>query len=210
MRMWRERYRILSGEPWAKAVVVFKNFGERAGTSLEHPHSQILATPVVPPDALHQCSVATRYYDDTGHCVYLDLMAREIEDGARMVAERGRFAAVVPFAGRLPFETWIAPRVLQPSFGDLRDSDLPDLAALLRDVVSALRRSAGDPDYNLVVQSAPIGQELAPVFLWHLRILPRLVTAAGFELGSGMSINTVAPESAAEALRSALAVVPAR
>jgi UDPglucose--hexose-1-phosphate uridylyltransferase len=209
LRMWRERYRALSGEPWAKAVVVFKNFGERAGTSLEHPHSQILATPVVPPDALHQSSVATRYYDDTGHCVYLDLMAREIEDGVRLVAGRGRFAAVVPFAGRVPFETWIAPRVLQPSFGDLRDSDLPDLAALLRDAVRALRRSAGDPDYNLVVQSAPMGLELAPVFLWHLRILPRLVTAAGFELGSGMSINTVAPESAAASLRSALAVVPA-
>jgi UDPglucose--hexose-1-phosphate uridylyltransferase len=206
---WRDRYRILAREPWAKAVVVFKNFGERAGTSLEHPHSQILATPVVPPGALHQYAVATRYYDDTGHCVYMDVLAREVAERARLVAERGRFAAVVPFAGRLPFETWIAPRVLQPSFGDLRDEDLPALAELLRDVLGALRRSAGDPDYNLVVQSAPIGQELSPVFLWHVRLLPRLVTAAGFELGSGMSINTVAPESAAEALRAAVAVVPA-
>jgi UDPglucose--hexose-1-phosphate uridylyltransferase len=206
---WRDRYRILAREPWAKAVVVFKNFGERAGTSIEHPHSQILATPVVPPDALHQYAVATRYHDDTGHCVFLDVLAREVEDRVRLVAERGRFAAVVPFAGRLPFETWIAPRVLQPSFGDLRDEDLADLAELLRDVVGALRRSAGDPDFNLVVQSAPIGQELAPVFQWHLRLLPRLVTEAGFELGSGMSINTVAPERAAEGLRAALSGVPA-
>jgi UDPglucose--hexose-1-phosphate uridylyltransferase len=206
---WRDRYRVLSEEPWAKAVVVFKNFGERAGTTLEHPHSQILATPVVPPDALHQYAVATRYYDDTGHCVYMDVMAWETDQRSRLVAQRGRFAAVVPFAGRQPFETWIAPRDLQPSFGDLRDEDLSDLVELARDVVGALRRAAGDPDYNLVVQSAPIGQELSPVYLWHLRLLPRLVTAAGFELGSGMSINTVAPEAAAEALRGALAVVQA-
>jgi UDPglucose--hexose-1-phosphate uridylyltransferase len=207
--MWRDRYRLLVAEPWAKAVVVFKNFGERAGTSLEHPHSQILATPVVPPDAFHACQVAARYYDDTGHSVYLDLLARETEEGIRMVAERGRFAAVVPFAGRLPYETWIAPRSQQASFGDLGDEDLGDVALLVRDVVGALRRSAGDPDYNLVVQSAPVGEERSPAFVWHMRLLPRLVTAAGFELGSGMSINSVAPENAAQALRRAVEVVPA-
>ena len=206
---WRERYRRLAREPWVKAVVVFKNFGERAGTSLEHPHSQILATPVVPPDALHRYAVATRYHDDTGHCVYLDLLAREQEAGSRMIAERGRFGAVAPFASQLPYETWIIPNVLQPSFGELRDDDLVDLADLLRDAVAAIRRSASDPDYNLVVQSAPVGQELAPVFQWHLRILPRTVTSAGFELGSGMAINPVAPETAAEALRASLVAAPA-
>jgi UDPglucose--hexose-1-phosphate uridylyltransferase len=206
---WRERYRRLAREPWVKAIVVFKNFGERAGTSLEHPHSQILATPVVPPDALHRYAVATRYHDDTGHCVYLDLLDREQEDGTRLIAERGRFGAMVPFASQLPYETWIIPRILQPSFGELRDEDVPDLAELLRDSVAAIRRSADDPDYNLVVQSSPVGQELAPVFQWHLRILPRTVTSAGFELGSGMSINTVAPEAAAESLRAALVATPA-
>jgi UDPglucose--hexose-1-phosphate uridylyltransferase len=125
------------------------------------------------------------------------------------VAERGRFAAVVPFAGRLPYETWIAPRSQQASFGDLGDEDLGDVALLVRDVVGALRRSAGDPDYNLVVQSAPVGEERSPAFVWHMRLLPRLVTAAGFELGSGMSINSVAPENAAQALRRAVEVVPA-
>jgi UDPglucose--hexose-1-phosphate uridylyltransferase len=208
--LWRDRYRALSAEPWAKAVVVFRNFGERAGTSLEHPHSQILATPVVPPEALHQVTVATRYHDDTGHSVYLDLVGRESEERVRLVAERGPFTAVVPFAGRLPYETWIMPRALQPSFGDLRDEDLTDLAELLRDVLGALRRAADDPDFNLVVQSAPVGQELAPVFVWHIRILPRLVTSAGFELGSGMSINTVAPESSSAALRAAVTAVPSR
>lgn len=206
---WRERYRSLGRETWAKAVVVFKNFGERAGTSLEHPHSQIVATPVLPPDVLHRYAVATRYHDDTGSCVYLDLLASEAEDGTRVIAERGRFTAVVPFASQLPYEIWILPAVLQPSFQALQDDDVGDLAELLRDAVGGLRRSADDPDYNLVVQSAPVGQEHAPVFVWHLRILPRLVTTAGFELGSGMSINPVSPEFAAESLRAAMAVTPA-
>ena len=205
---WRDRYQVLTGRPWARAVVVFKNFGERAGTSLEHPHSQVLATPVVPPDWLHRHAVATRYYEDAGRCVYLDVLHRELEDGSRVVAERGRFTAVVPFAAHLAYETWILPSVLQPSFGHLRDEDVADVATLLRDVVGGIRRAAGDPDYNVVVQSAPIGQELAPVFAWHVRILPRLATAAGFELGSGMSINTVAPEVAAPALRAALTGAP--
>jgi UDPglucose--hexose-1-phosphate uridylyltransferase len=206
---WRNRYRTLARNGSARAVVVFKNFGERAGTSLEHPHSQVLATPVIPPDTLHRYDVATRYHDDTGHCVYLDVLGWELDEGSRVVAERGRFAAVVPFAGRVPFEMWIVPRVLQPSFGELRDEDVTDFAELLRDSVAALRLSASDPDYNLVIESAPVGQELAPVFQWHLRILPRLVTAAGFELGSGMSINVVPPETAAAGLRAALTGAPA-
>jgi UDPglucose--hexose-1-phosphate uridylyltransferase len=205
---WRERYRVLAGEPWARTVVVFKNFGERAGTSLEHPHSQVLATPVVPPESLRRQAVAARYYDDVGRCVYLDLLDRELDEGTRAVAQRGRFVAAVPFAAHLAYETWILPSILQPSFGHLRDEDVVDLATLLRDVIGAIRRAATDPDYNVVVQSAPIGEELAPVFLWHVRVLPRLATAAGFELGSGMSINTVAPEVAAPALRAALTVAP--
>lgn len=210
LQVWRDRYRALIAEPWAKAVVVFKNFGPRAGTSLVHPHSQILATPVVPPDTLHRYAVATRYHDDTGRCVYLDLIEREIESRERLVAERSAFVAVAPFAATLPYETWIAPRTRQPSFGQVRDEELAELADILRDVVAGLRRAAGDPDYNLVVQSAPVTEESKPFFMWHLRVLPRLVTPAGFELGSGMSINLVPPERAAEEIRAALARTPAR
>jgi len=207
---WRDRYRALAAEPGVKAVVLFKNFGERAGTSLVHPHSQILATPVIPPDALHRYAVATRYFDDTGRCVYLDVIERELRAGERVVAERAGLVAVAPFASGVPFETWIAPRSKRPSFASVGDDDLPELADLLRDVLGGLRRAAGDPDYNLVIHSAPAGEESKPFFLWHLRVLPRMVTPAGFELGSGMSINTVAPESAARLLREALARVPVR
>jgi UDPglucose--hexose-1-phosphate uridylyltransferase len=141
--------------------------------------------------------------------VYLDLLDRELDAGERVVAERDGMVAVAPFASRVPYETWITPRAPRPSFASLEDAEVQEVAGLLRDVVGAIRHGADDPDYNLVVHSAPAGEESKPFFLWHLRVLPRIVTPAGFELGSDMSINCVAPEAAAIRLRETLARVPA-
>jgi UDPglucose--hexose-1-phosphate uridylyltransferase len=210
LRIWRDRYVELRDRPSVKAVIVFRNFGFRAGTSLVHPHSQILAVPVFPPDHLHRYQVATRYFDDTGHCAYVDVVHQMLRERTRLVAERGSLVAFAPFAAAVPFETWIAPTSHQTSFGLCPDPDLADLAALLRDVLEALRHSAGDPDYNLVVDSAPSIEESKPFFLWHIRVLPRLTTPAGFELGSGMSINPVLPEDAAGMLRGVLATAGPR
>lgn len=203
VRAWRDRSRELARARWARAIVVFKNFGVRAGTSLVHPHSQIMAVSVVPPEAVHLLGVAGRYHRETGRSVYLDLLEREAGAGTRVVGERDGFLAVVPFASRLPYETWILPRSPAASFAALADDAVPALADLVREVVAGLRIAADDPDYNLVVYSAPVGEEANPAFQWHLRLLPRMVTSAGFELGSGMSINCVAPEDAADALRRA-------
>jgi len=208
LRTWRQRHESLAAEDHIRAVIVFKNFGEGAGTSLVHPHSQVVAIPVLAPDDLHRYSVATRYHDDTGHSVYLDLIEHELRERERVVAERDGFVAIAPFASGVPFETWIFPRLPRTSFRHIDDSELPALAELIRTVVGALRHAAGDPDYNLVVHSASVSEEAKPYFLWHLKVLPRIDTAAGFELGTGMSINTVAPETAATLLREALAATP--
>jgi UDPglucose--hexose-1-phosphate uridylyltransferase len=204
VRTWRTRYRALIAEPHIRAVVVFKNFGPLAGTSLIHTHSQIVATPVFLPRLLRRLDVATRYADENGTCVYDDVVAAEREAKVRLVAECGRFLAFEPFAPNSPFETWIAPVDHQASFGDLADADVDDLACVLRDVLRAIRAACGDPDYNLVVFSAPSDGRADRVFHWHVKVLPKLATPAGFELGSAMSINTVRPEEAAEALRGAL------
>jgi len=120
------------------------------------------------------------------------------------VATQGKFAAFCPYASRLPFEIWIAPTLHQSSFGQIDDYDLGDLGILLQRILQALRSAAGDPDFNLVVASAPADDEKKRVFLWHVKVLPRMATRAGFELGSGMDINTVAPEDASESLRQAI------
>ena len=203
IRVWRDRYNALLTRPEIRAAVVFKNFGALAGTSLLHTHSQVVAVPVYLPRMLRRLDVARRYFDDTGHCVYDDVIVAERDDGRRMVAEIGRFAAFAPFASQSPFETWIVPTTHQSSFASLGDEHLGDLAQILIRVLAAVRQACGDPDYNLVLLSAP-ANETSEAFLWHLRLLPKLSTPAGFELGSAMSINTMAPEDAAQTLREAV------
>jgi UDPglucose--hexose-1-phosphate uridylyltransferase len=203
VEVWRSRCRDLLAEPHIRAVVVFKNFGPLAGTSLAHPHSQVVATPVFLPRLLRRLDVATRYYDDNGTCVYDDVIAAERSAKVRLVDECGKFIAFEPFAAGSPFETWVAPSFHQASFQDLDDEDVADLACILVRTLGAIRRACGDPDFNLVLYSAPAdGHE--PVFHWHIKILPKLTLPAGFEIGSAMGINTVPPENAAAALRHAV------
>jgi len=205
--VWRTRYRELIDDPHIRAVVVFKNFGALAGTSLIHAHSQIVATPVFLPRLLRRVDVATRYYDENGACVYDEVIAAERAAQVRLVEEYGGFVAFEPFAANSPYETWVAPTFHQGSFGDLADEEVDDLAGILIRTLTAIRKACGDPDFNLVMYSAPTNGHTDEVFHWHIKVLPKLATPAGFELGSAMSINTVAPEDAASALRKALSSV---
>ena len=203
--VWRERYRALIVRPDVRAVVVFKNFGALAGTSLAHPHSQVVATPVFLPRLLRRLDVATRYFDENGVCVYDDVIAAERTAQTRIVDECGGFLAFEPFAANSPYETWITPSFHQGSFGDLADEEVDDLACIVIRTLTAIRAACGDPDFNLVMYSAPTnGGHTDQVFHWHIKILPKLATPAGFEIGSAMSINTVPPEDAAAELRTAL------
>ncbi|GBD37701.1 Galactose-1-phosphate uridylyltransferase [bacterium HR36] len=182
-------------------IVIFKNHGERAGTSLRHPHWQVIATPVVPRLLRLKHRLATDYFDLTGHCLYCEMVREEIAAEARLVALTERFVALAPYAAHMPFETWILPRYHQASFGQASAAELRELAELLRQVLLKLSTALNNPDFNLTINTVPRGEENEPYFLWHLQILPRLTTPAGFELGSGMSINLVLPEEAAAYLR---------
>ena len=201
---YRVRHLALRAPP-ASMVVIFRNHGAGGGTSLPHPHSQIVASHVVPLLVRHRFDVAMQHFDDTGHCLYVEILHRELADGRRIVAQNDGFVAFQPFAAASPFETWIMPRSHRASFADTTDDELADFAPLLRDVLGGLRRLLDDPDYNYVIHSAPPGDEDRPYFLWHLQIVPRLTTPAGFELGSGISVNPSSPEATAAALRDAVA-----
>jgi UDPglucose--hexose-1-phosphate uridylyltransferase len=184
-----------------QAVIVFKNHGERAGTSLRHPHWQIIATPVIPRLLQWKHLQAQEHYNRTGICLYDQILSEELRMQTRVIASNAEFVAFLPYAGHLPFECWIVPRRPQAGFGLLQPSQHLPLAELLRWVLARLHVSLDDPDFNLTIDTAARGDEDEPYFRWHIRILPRLTTTAGFELGSGMSINTVLPEEGAEFLR---------
>lgn len=201
LKVYKRRYQSLRQERWGKLILIFKNYGESAGTSLEHSHSQIVATPVVPKEIRQRHGVATVYYDDTGRCIYCDIVKEEIELRERIVLESDYFLVFHPFASRSPFETWIAPKRHLSSFGDVSDRDLKELAQLLKATLARLFTALGDPDYNYVIHSAPVEDEHKSYYLWHVQIVPRLAKRAGFELGSGMSINTALPEETARFMR---------
>jgi len=203
LEAYRARYRALRADG-AGVILIFRNHGARAGTSISHPHSQIVSAPVVPIQVRHRFDVAMQHYDDLGTSLYVDLLERELHDGRRVVLETPEFVAFQPFAAVAPFETWIMPRLAQPAFGDARDSALENLAPTFRRVLAGLADVLGDPDYNAIIQSAPPGDESREYFVWHLRIIPRLATPAGFELGTGMAINPTLPEETADQLRRAI------
>lgn len=186
-----------------QAVIVFKNHGERAGTSLRHPHWQIISTPVVPRLLRQKHAVAMDYYDKTGRCLYCVILEEEREDGRRLLMENREYAAILPYASHAPFQVRILPRRHESSFARVSPSSLRLLAEMVKETLSKLHRGLGNPDFNLVISSAPRGDEDKRYFLWHIDILPRLSLPAGFELGSGMSINIVLPEEATRFLKEA-------
>lgn len=202
---YRQRYNALKTDPGIKLILLFRNHGERAGTSLQHPHSQLVATPVIPFHIRQKYEVATRHYDDTGHCLYCDVAAEERAAAKRVILETPHFLAFHPFASQVPFETWIVPRVHNPCFARITSVQTADLASVLRRVLRGLHDGLGNPDFNLIVHTAPVEDAQKPYFLWHIEIRPRLTTQAGFELGTGMYINTAVPEETATFMRSFLA-----
>ena len=203
LQVLHDRHVDLMRDTRFQTIVVFKNHGPGAGTSLSHPHWQLIATPVVPHTLRLRYAIAMQYFDQFGSCLYCDVLGEELSARARVVDENDAFAAIVPYACRTPFETWIMPKTMSTSFSRLDASRVGPLAEILRRLLRKLRTGLENPDFNITIKSAPRGEEDEEYFLWHMRVVPRITMTAGFELGSGMWINTVLPEDAAAYLREA-------
>lgn len=199
--VYRDRYLALKKDPNVKVIIIFKNHGEAAGTSLEHPHTQIVASPIVPPFIRRRYEIATQHFDNTGHCLYCDLLANEVQSGERIVKDDKYFVALHPFASHYPFETWIMPKMHSSSFGNIADLEITELAGILKEVLLKLHHALDNPDFNLIIHTSPVDDEHKTYYLWHIQIIPRLTLAAGFELGSGIYINSAVPEETADFMR---------
>jgi len=202
VQMYLDRFLDLKKDPRFENVTCFRNRGSLAGASLFHPHSQLIATPMVPNLLRRRLEMAFRYYDDHGKCVYCELIEKELTDGRRMVLANDEYVAFTPFASRVPFETWIVPRDHRSAFESISREQCKAFGRTLNAVLGRLYRKLNDPDYNYVIRTEPLCEDHSNCFHWSLHILPRLTTMAGFEMGSGMYINPMPPENAAEFLRS--------
>jgi UDPglucose--hexose-1-phosphate uridylyltransferase len=198
---YKERQTAISNNENINLVTIFRNHGAKAGTSLEHPHSQIIATPIVPPHVRYPMEQAVAHYDKYGTCVYCDLLREELRQKERIISETDNFVAFCPFASRTPFETRIYPKRHMASFMTIEDEEIEEMAWVLRDTLFKIYGCLDDPDYNYVLRSSPIGDENTRYLHWYMVIIPKVSTAAGFEIGTGIYINTLAPEVAVRYLR---------
>jgi UDPglucose--hexose-1-phosphate uridylyltransferase len=201
LRAYRERLADLKKDPRFQYVLIFKNHGESAGASLEHPHSQLIATPIIPVMVAEELAGAARYWELKERCVWCDVLRQEARSGRRVVLEVDGFVALAPFAPRFPFETWVLPARHRAAFEESDPAELRALAALLGEFFRRMGRVLGDPPFNFMLHTAPLRAPELPSFHWHLEIIPKLTRVAGFEWGSGFFINPMPPEDAAEALR---------
>lgn len=183
-----------------KQVMVFKNYGMYAGASLKHPHSQIIALPVLSDRLQKEIENSQKYFNQKKRCPHCDIIEIEKKHKERIVCENENFIAFEPFASRFCFETWIMPKRHSINFEE--DTEIFDsLALIFKDVMQKLSYSIKDLSYNIIIQSAPKNLKNKKIFHWRIEILPKLAMMAGFEWGSGFYINSISPEEAARILR---------
>ena len=194
-------------------ISIFKNQGHYAAATQTHPHSQLIALPVVPRRKIAQMERAKAYFDRKRHNIFESVLEQERSDGRRIVSEEGRFVAFCPYASAFAFETVILATDESVCICDLDESRIAELAELLGRCVEALYQELGDFDFNILFNTPPLqkNSDTEPFFdatghIWRfaLRIVPRLFRLGGFELGSGVKINPVLPEEAAQLLRKRL------
>ncbi len=202
------RYRELKSQPSVNYIQIIKNHGKEAGASLEHPHHQIFSVPVLPSDIADLLHGTERYAKKHGEKAFTIILDYEREQKKRIVFENEYFTVFCPYASRVAFETWIMPRQPNPFFEDIGPAEREALAEAMQHVLGKLYTGLQDPPYNYYIHSAPCDENgfvcdksLFQHFRWHIAIMPRLSTSAGFELGTGIEINTVLPEDAAAFLR---------
>lgn len=199
-RAYRERIAAHAADPALAYTLAFKNVGADAGASLAHAHSQLVATPFVPPLVQEELAAAAAHHARTGRCVFCELIEAECA-GARRVCETDEFLAVAAFAPRFAYEVWILPKAHAARYEATADANLGAFAGVVRRVVSALDEVLGPVAFNWFLHTAPLRSADLAHFHWHLEVLPRTSRPAGFEWGGGCHVTAIAPETAAAALR---------
>jgi UDPglucose--hexose-1-phosphate uridylyltransferase len=210
-KMYRERIVDLQRDPRFRYILIFRNHGAAAGASLEHPHSQVIATPITPRTVAIELQSAREHYGVKERCIFCDIIVQEIQSHSRIVAADASFVTWCPYASRFPFEMTVAPRAHGHDFAALDDSQMLGLARHMREVILRMKSALDDPPYNFLLHTAPAYQlhrrrpnywsTIEADWHWHIEILPRLTKTAGFEWGSGFYINPTPPEDAARFLR---------
>lgn len=202
--VYRDRILDLKKDIRMEYILIFKNKGRAAGASQLHPHSQLMALPMVPLRVKQEMEGAMKYYSFKERCIYCDIISQEMEENERVVMENDDFLSFCPFASRAPFEVWIIPKNHDSRFEDAHKSEIISLAKIIKTTLKKLELALEDPSYNFILHTSPLKEPYLPHFHWHIEIMPKLTHVAGFEWGTGFYLNPIPPEEAAKCLKEVL------
>jgi UDPglucose--hexose-1-phosphate uridylyltransferase len=198
--VYRDRLIDLKKDPRLVYGMVFKNVGAAAGASLEHSHSQLIVTPIVPINVWEEMSGSLEFFNYRGRCIYCDMVHQELGAGKRIVLDAPNFVSFCPYASRFPFETWILPKNHNSHYENIQKNEVDELGTVLKTILKKLETALDNPAYNYIIHTSPFDTQLLPHYHWHMEIIPRLTRVAGFEWGTGFYINPVPPEQGAQFL----------
>ncbi|MDD5703062.1 MAG: galactose-1-phosphate uridylyltransferase [Dehalococcoidales bacterium] len=198
---FRDRYIELKKDKNIKYILFIVNHGKKAGASLEHPHAQLFASPMVPINITNELRGAAKHFKETNQCIFCNIIQEERKTRIRVIMDTKHFLAFCPFASRSPFETWIIPKKHASHFENMSPPEINNLASIMRVTLAKLYDGLNNPDYNFYVHTSPCHSPDLPYYHWHIEILPKLTIQAGYEMGSGIMINIVRPEDAAAFLK---------
>lgn len=199
---FRDRYLTLLNDKCLAYILILHNWGPRAGASVYHPHYQMIATSIIPPDVMHSLRGSEQYFKKYKKCVHCAMIDFEKKEKKRIVFENGGFVAFAPWFSKNAFEVRIFPKKHSPYFENTLDVDIDQAVDALRSVLKKLKKNLKDPDYNFFIHTATIKEkERYKIYHWHIEVIPKTNINAGFELGTGIEINEMDPDMAAKLLR---------
>ena len=202
--VYQKRILYYNQDPTIEYSMPIHNFGPEAGASIEHPHSQFFASSIMPNLISKEITGAKAFYEDKHQCVFCAMIEEEKRQGVRVVAENDDFIAFTFFASRFPFETWVLPKKHMPTYETIDKGILENLAKIVYDVMSKLNNAIKSPPFNWWIHTGPTKKDhLDDFYHWHMEIAPRVSKFGGYEMGSGIVIDVVSPELAAQFLKKA-------
>ncbi len=202
LRAYQERYLVIKKDECVRYISILHNHGRLSGATISHPHSQIIAIPVIPPDIGKSIRGSGDYSSRYKTCIHCLVLRYELKAKDRIIYENESFVAIAPFASKTAFEIRIFPKKHSPHFEEIGMEERRYLADTMRVSLAKLFKGLRNPDYNFFLHTAPTrdSREFRQ-YHWHFEILPKTSIWGGFEISTGIEISTITPEEAAKFLR---------
>lgn len=200
--VYHNRYHFYEKDPTIEYAMPIHNLGPEAAASIEHPHSQFFASSIIPTLIEEEMLGSKKYYQDKNKCVFCAMITEEKEQNCRVVAENDDFVCFTFFAARFPFEMWVLPKKHSSCFENVTEVEQENMAKIVFEAITKLNNTLKFPPFNWWIHTGPTKKDNCDDYYhWHMEIAPRVSKFGGYEMGSGIVIDVVSPELAAEFLK---------